>query len=138
MKPRAPDFLNTNILIYAFTDDERSKGAQSLLAEPFIINVQALNELANVGRRKLKMSWDEIESAIAAILALANAVVPIDEKITLEAIRLAARYNVSFYDAAMVAAALHAGCERCYSEDLHDGLVVDGRLKIIYPFTIGA
>jgi predicted nucleic acid-binding protein len=79
------------------------EGAQSLLAEPFIINVQALNELAAVGRRKLKMSWDEIESAIAAILALANAVVPIDEKITLEAIRLAARYNVSFYDAAMVA-----------------------------------
>jgi predicted nucleic acid-binding protein len=53
--------LDTNILVYAFTDDPRSARAQALLSEPFILSVQALNEFANVARRKLCMDWAEIQ-----------------------------------------------------------------------------
>lgn len=35
----------------------------------------------------------------------------------------------------IVAAALEAGCDALCSEDMHDGLIVDGRLTVVNPFT---
>lgn len=128
------DFLDTNILLYAFTEEEQAEKAQSLLAQPFAISAQALNEFANVGRKKLSMPWEDIREAIEAIVAVSAAIVPMNEKITLTALQLAQRYQLAFYDATMVAAAIEAGCERFYSEDLHDGLVVEKQLMIVNPF----
>jgi predicted nucleic acid-binding protein len=34
----------------------------------------------------------------------------------------------------IVAAALHADCDTLWSEDMHDGLVIDGRLRVLNPF----
>jgi predicted nucleic acid-binding protein len=129
-----PPFLDTNVLLYSFTDDERAQKAQSLLADPFVVSVQALNEFANVGRKKLRLPWKRIQEAIGTIVELSASVIAIDEKTTLSALNLAERYNFSYYDAAMVAAALQGNCERYYSEDLHDGLVVEKRLTISNPF----
>lgn len=126
--------LDTNILVYAFTDDPRSATAQALLSEPFILSVQALNEFANVARRKLCMSWAEIRVAIGDLSALAAAVVPIDKNCNSFALDLAARYNFSVFDALMIATALQAGSEQCFSEDMQHGLMVDGRLVILNPF----
>ncbi|MGY5800638.1 PIN domain-containing protein [Rhizobium sp. LEGMi12c] len=128
------DFLDTNVLLYALTAEEQAEKAQSLLAQPFAISAQALNEFANVGRKKLRMPWEDIHEAIEAIVAVAAIIVPVNEKITLTGLRLAQRYQLSFYDATMVAAAIEAGCERFYSEDLHNGLVVEKQLMIINPF----
>ena len=47
---------------------------------------------------------------------------------------LAERYGWSVYDAMIVAAALLAGCTRLWSEDMQDGLLVEGRLRIANPF----
>ena len=44
------------------------------------------------------------------------------------------QYKFSVYDGMIVAAALTAGCDVLYSEDMHDGLVVDGRLSVVNPF----
>ncbi len=126
--------LDTNILVYAFADDPRSAVAQTLLSEPFILSVQALNEFANVARRKLGMSWAEIRLAIADLSALAAAIVPIDKECNSLAVDLAARYNFSIFDALMIASALQAGSGQCFSEDMQNGLMVDGRLVILNPF----
>jgi predicted nucleic acid-binding protein len=128
------DFLDTNVLLYAFTEEERAKTAQSLLAQPFAISAQALNEFADVGRKKLRMPWEDIREAIEAIVAVSATIVPLNEKITLTGLQLAQRYQFSFYDATMVAAALEAGCKRFYSEDLHNGFVVEKQLMIVNPF----
>ncbi len=48
--------------------------------------------------------------------------------------RLAERYCLSVYDAMIAAAALTAECDTLYSEDMHDGLVIDGRVRIVNPF----
>jgi predicted nucleic acid-binding protein len=53
---------------------------------------------------------------------------------SLPAGRLARRYTLSHWDALIVAAALTARCDLLYSEDLQDGLVVDGRLTVVNPF----
>jgi predicted nucleic acid-binding protein len=126
--------LDTNILVYAFTDDPRSARAQALLSEPFILSVQALNEFANVARRKLRMNWAEIQSATGDISALATAIVPLDRECNLLALDLAARFNFSVFDALMIAAALQAGSVQCFSEDMQHGLIVDSRLTILNPF----
>ncbi|MEZ2222302.1 PIN domain-containing protein [Rhizobium sp. RCC_161_2] len=132
--PVVPSFLDTNVLLYAFAEDPRASRAQSLLADPFVTSVQALNEFANVGRKKLRLPWTRIYDVVQTIVDLSVSILPIDEKTTLSALKLAERYNFSYYDAAMIAAALKGKCERCYSEDLHDGLVVEKQLTIINPF----
>jgi predicted nucleic acid-binding protein len=132
--PPARSFLDTNILVYAFSEGARAEVAQSLLVEPFILSVQALNEFSNVGRKKLGMSWSDIEYAVADLITMSASIVPLDEQITVSALDLAQRYNLAFYDALMVAAACSADCERFYSEDLHAGLVIDARLTVVNPF----
>lgn len=47
---------------------------------------------------------------------------------------LAKRYGLSVYDAMIVAAAVGAGCDVLWSEDLHHGLLMDGQLRIANPF----
>jgi predicted nucleic acid-binding protein len=38
------------------------------------------------------------------------------------------------YDAFIVAAAVEAGCETLWSEDMQDGQLIDGRVRISNPF----
>ncbi|MFV0276816.1 MAG: hypothetical protein ACK5HY_06490 [Parahaliea sp.] len=47
---------------------------------------------------------------------------------------LGEKYGFSVHDAMIVGAALVSGCERLYTEDMRDGLLVEGRLRIVNPF----
>jgi predicted nucleic acid-binding protein len=85
------EFLDTNVLIYAFTDDSRSHKAQELLARGCTIGVQVLNEFTNVARRKLKMNWGEVGDALSSIRILCPTVVPMDLDIHDEALVIAER-----------------------------------------------
>ena len=51
-----------------------------------------------------------------------------------EAMRLSFRYAVSHWDALIVAAALQAGCDVLFSEDLQHEQVFDGRITVLNPF----
>jgi predicted nucleic acid-binding protein len=48
--------------------------------------------------------------------------------------RLAEVYRLSVYDAMIASAALLAECDTLFSEDLQDGLLVNGRLRVVNPF----
>lgn len=132
------EFLDTNVLVYAFCNDTRSACAEALLAKGCASSVQALNEFANVARRKLAMEWREVREALDAIRALLSAVAPLDLETHLAGIEIAERHRLSVYDAMMIAAALKLGCTTFWSEDLQDGLVVEGRLTIHNPFVVGS
>lgn len=127
-------FLDTNVLIYAFTTDQRSVAAQALLAKGGVIGVQCLNEFANVARRKLGMDWPELHEALDAIRTLCRTILPLDVDTHAEGLRLAERHGFSIFDALITATALRAGCGVLFSEDLQHGLVIDGRLRIVDPF----
>ena len=99
-----------------------------------LVSVQGLNEFANVARRRLGMSWRELREALAAIRTLCPAVLPPDLGTHEGALRIGERHGHSIFDALMIAAALRAGCGTLWSEDMQDGLVIDGRLRIIDPF----
>lgn len=130
----AADFLDSNVLVYAFTTDRRAAVAQALLQTRPLISVQGLNEFANVARRKLGMSWQEVRDAIADLRVLCPTVLALDLATHDEALRIAERYGNSMFDALVVASALQAGSDTLWSENMHDGVVIDSRLRISNPF----
>jgi predicted nucleic acid-binding protein len=131
-------FLDSNVLIYAFTTDDRAATAQALLQTRPAISVQGLNEFANVARRKLGMDWKEIREAISALRALCPTILAIDLATHDSALRIAGRYGYSMFDALVVASALQASSETLWSEDMQDGMVIDGGLRIANPFRKGS
>lgn len=131
---RVSGFVDTNILIYAFAaDDPRSARAEALVADGGIIGVQVLNEFTNVARRKLQWPWAQIEAALRVIEELFGPARPLTTAVHARAVKLARDHKLSFYDALIVAAAMDAGCNVLYSEDLQHGQRFEG-LTIENPF----
>jgi predicted nucleic acid-binding protein len=134
----AADFLDSNVLVYAFTTDRRAAVAQALLQTRPIISVQVLNEFVNVSRRKLGMDWQEVAAAIAELRVLCSTILALDLATHDEALRIAKRHGYSIFDAQIVASALQAGSGTLWSEDMQDGIVIDGRLRVSNPFRTGS
>jgi predicted nucleic acid-binding protein len=132
--PGAKTFFDTNVLLYLLSAvAAKADRAEELLAGGGIVSVQVLNEFAAVASRKLGMAWSEIRDALGPIRAICEV-----ESISIEthdrALELAERYRFSIYDATIIAAALKAGCETLYSEDLQDSQRIE-KLTILNPFS---
>ena len=130
----AADFLDSNVLVYAFSKDRRADTAKALLQTRPTISVQGLNEFANVAHRKLGMDWQEVREAISAIRVFCPTVMGIDLATHEAAVSLAERYRHSLFDSLLIASALHAHSDTLWSEDMQDGMLIDGRLRIMNPF----
>ena len=126
-------FFDTNVLIYLASDPTRAGRIRELVTTGGTISVQVLKEIATVTRRKLRFSWPETADFLLLIRALL-AVTPITLSVHEVGLRLAERYRLSIYDGMIAAAALAAGCNTLWSEDMHDGLVIDGQLRVVNPF----
>lgn len=127
-------FFDTNVLLYiASGDAAKAERAEQLIAAGATISVQVLNEIANVARRKMRYSWERTHNLLSQIRQLLP-VIPITLDIHETGIGLAERYTLSIYDGMIAAAALDSGCDTLWSEDMHDGLVIDGRLTVVNPF----
>lgn len=128
------DFLDTNVLVYLASDDPRKADrAGELLARGGTISVQVLNELANVARRRMRLSWDETQAFLDPIRELLT-VRPLTLDTHRAGLALARRYRWSVYDGLIAAAALEAGCKTLWSEDLQHGMKLDEGLRIADPF----
>lgn len=130
----AKAFFDSNVLIYAMVSrDSRRERAQELAAQGGIISVQVLNEFVAVARRKMRMSWEDVIEALDAVRILFPSPVSITLDTHEAALKIARQYGFGIYDALIVAAALESKCTTLYSEDLQDGQVIDGRLRIRNP-----
>jgi predicted nucleic acid-binding protein len=128
------DFLDTNVLIYlAFDQSLKADRAEALVAAGATISVQVLNEIANVARRKRARSWQEVQDFLARIRSLL-AVEPLTLETHQTGLLVTERYKLAIYDSMIVASALGAGCKTLWSEDMQDGLVIEGALTIRNPF----
>lgn len=131
-------FIDTNILLYiASSDPVKATRAEEIVALDGMISVQVLNELTNVARRKMHMSWTETHDFLNMLRSLLT-VHPLTIETHETGLALAERYGLSTYDAMIVGAAAHAGCDTLWSEDMHDGLVVENKLRIVNPFRTAA
>lgn len=134
--PETKAFIDTNVLIYLLSEDSnKADRAETFVRDGGTISVQVLNELTNVTRRKLAMSWMEINEFLSLIRSLCSI-----EPLTIETHDMgriiAQRYKLSVHDAMIVAAATLSDCETLYTEDMQDGLLIDNHLRICNPFTI--
>ena len=127
-------FFDTSALIYAFAeDDPRTEAAETILAGGGVVGVQVLNEFVAVAVGKLAMPWEEVLEALSAIRVLCPSPVPLTMETHNAALGIARRHGYHIYDSLVIAAALEASCSTLYSEDMHDGQVIDG-LTIRNPF----
>lgn len=129
-------FLDTNVLVYAYSNDDpvkRVKALEVCLLDDAWISTQVLIEFINTFRRKFGSAWTDLEASLEELTQ--NYPLHVNTATTVsEALRLANRYQLSWFDSLIVAAALECGCETLFSEDLNEGLVVDGKLTVVNPF----
>lgn len=129
-------FLDSNVLIYLYSEDEPEKAelAQQCAQEPDAwISTQVLNEVSNVLRRKQKQTYPAILNVVRELQSNFQ-VTTITTQTIEQALLLGARYRYSYFDSLMLASALEQGCTVLYSEDMQDGQVVEGLLRISDPF----
>jgi predicted nucleic acid-binding protein len=127
-------FFDTNVLVYLLSGDAgKADVVEEALSQGGIISVQVLNELANVSRRKLQLSWQDTHAFLTLLRGLLT-VDPITADVHDTGLRLAERYVMPIYDAMIAASALQAGCDTLLSEDFQHGLLLKEGLRIANPF----
>ena len=135
-------FLDTNIFVYAFLASEPRKRAKAVeLIETSLgsgrgcISYQVVQEFANVARKKFatRLSAGDckafIDAAMQPLIRVASSTALIHTALDLQD-----ELKYSFYDCLMIAAALQAGAETLYTEDLQHWQLVRGVLRIVNPF----
>jgi predicted nucleic acid-binding protein len=131
--------LDTNILVYAESPDDlegRHEKALNLIAAASTIEsclpLQVIGEFLNVCRRKKVMGLaaglerahtylDLFETPATAFVDMAQAA------------DLSRAFDLQFFDALIIAVSTRAGATILLSEDMQDGLEVDG-LCVVNPF----
>ena len=128
-------FLDTNILLYAFSSKEIQKHeiAKKIVLADAVISVQVINEVSVNLIKKFKFSEDEVASFIKSSYARYQ-FATLDKETFLKASSLRKKYFLSYFDSIIVATALMADCNILYSEDMQHNLIVNNCLKIVNPF----
>lgn len=131
--------VGTNILIYPVSADpadavKRARAYEILGEDSLAISVQILQESyyqATRGRRPNRLSHQEALSFIDRFAEVP--VQPVTTEVFHRATELCDRFRISYWDAAILAAAKMLGCEAVYSEDMSDQQDYDG-VRVINPF----
>lgn len=131
-------FLDTNVLLYAVSSAPREANkracARALLeADDWALSVQVLQEFyVNAVRKIAKpLKPQSAENFIRRLLV--RKPLAITSELLLAGAALSRRYRTSYWDSAIVAAAMVLGCDTLYTEDLQHGQRFAG-VRIINPF----
>ena len=134
-----PRFIDTNILLYSISRDraETSKReiAVALLdTENIALSVQVLQEFYVQATRATRPDALAHEIAVGLVRTwLRFKVQETTLPVMINALEIKVRYGLSYWDAAIVAAARALGCRELLSEDMSDGREVEG-VTINNPF----
>ena len=132
-------FIDTNVLIYAISTLPQEAGKAAIAREILDVknwawSAQVAAEFINVStsaKRAPRLSLPEAGFWIDTWLAFP--LTTIDADTIKEAIRIAVQWQISYFDAQIIAAAKQLGCNVLYSEDLNHGQDFGG-VKVINPF----
>jgi predicted nucleic acid-binding protein len=135
----AEGFADTNLIIYAGSKDSadaaKKKIARQLLAsEDLGLSVQVLQEFIAATAAKKRLGIDESEARATIVALLAFPVASMTTDLVIDALGIKARYQISYWDAAIIAAAKELQCKVIYSEDLNAGQIYDG-IRVVNPFS---
>ena len=130
-------FLDSNIWLYALMRgqdlDKRRKAMASIRAGDLAASIQVINEVSSNLVRKAGYDAPRLLRVIDAFYRRA-VIVPTTRQTITKAVELRGRYSLSFWDSQLAACALLSGCTVLESEDMQDGLVIEGTLTIRNPF----
>jgi predicted nucleic acid-binding protein len=129
-------FLDTNIPLYAASGAAKEKAkrvvARDLLArDGGGFSVQVLAEFYVNATAKFKLPEDKVVRILESLESYP--VLPVSESVFWLALEVRKRYQISYWDSAIIAAASELGCETVYSEDLNHGQLYAG-VRVINPF----
>jgi predicted nucleic acid-binding protein len=132
-------FLDTNVLVYSISSDpsERTKceiAQRVLLERDNALSVQVLQEFYVQATRATRPAALTHETAVNLIRVWMRFPVQ-DMTVALlgDALEIKAAHRLSYWDAAIVAAARALGCGELVSEDMAHGQTVAG-VRIVNPF----
>ncbi len=127
-------FADTNIVVYAESDDgDKSRRARTIIENSPVISTQVVIETIAALTGKYGFSRSDAYEVAGGLMDLCE-VAPVDQGTLREAMRISIRYQLSHWDALIVAAALKADCDVLYSEDMQHGQVFDDRITVSNPF----
>lgn len=131
------DFIDTNLIVYANDRRDKAKQASALAVVrkairegSGIISVQVLQEYANTALTKLGQEPTVVLRQLALLESM-RVVCP-DARMVSRAVELKSLYQISFWDASILAAAESTGCSRLLTEDLNDGQMY-GSIRVMNP-----
>ena len=134
------EFLDTNVLVYAASEKEADRQKADLAREllrrgpsEFAISLQVLQEFYCAARSPRKLDLTHEEALRFCQQWRAFTVLGPTLELFDQALDLCQRYQIGYYDAAILAAARQLGCAKVYSEDLNDGRDYDG-VRVEIPF----
>jgi predicted nucleic acid-binding protein len=134
-------FLDTNIFVYSFDGSAPAKRerALGLIREAVatgagVVSYQVVQEFFNVALRRFArpMSPDEAQQYLMTVF---RPLLAVESSLNLwqHGLYIRSRFNLSWFDSLIVAAAIEARCDVLYTEDLQDGLEIEG-LRVENPF----
>jgi len=129
-------FLDTNLLVYLYSTDPKSSIVENLIHAHFdeiCISSQVLNELYSVLTRKHLKTQEEAQIIINDLIE-SYTIYCLDEQCIKRGIMINIRYQFSYWDSLIIAAALESGCSTLYSEDLQHKQIIENTLTILNPF----
>ena len=132
-------FVDTNVLLYTIDEDpasasKRQLAQQLLLSERWGWSVQVAAEFfVNATSAKRPFRLNAADAAALVETWFAFPTLDLTSSLFCAAIDVHRRYQLSYWDAAILAAAKQMGCRRVFSEDLNDGQNYDG-VTVVNPF----
>jgi predicted nucleic acid-binding protein len=135
-------FVDTNVLVYAASNAVADQPRRDLALElldrtDLALSAQVLAEFYSVATSKTKLNLTHDEAVVLLQSLGRIPVCPITRELVMEAVQLRQGCQISYWDAAIIAAAKRMGCTAVYSEDLNPGQVYDG-VTVIDPFAASA
>ena len=132
-------FFDTNILVYAAVgtgrDDRKRRQALELIeSEDFGTSAQVLQEFFVTVVKKAARPLSASEALEWIEQWTAFPCQAVDHQLVRIAVEQSVRYGISYWDAAILAAADALGARTVYSEDLNDGRRY-GRVRVVNPFS---
>ncbi|MBQ2623776.1 MAG: PIN domain-containing protein [Kiritimatiellae bacterium] len=132
-------FFDTNILVYAATNQEPHKAdiARELIQHALevnhdgVISVQVMTEFANVMKTRFNAAATEIDEWVSQFYPLLVTEVTMD--VVRDALYIKEEYGIQFYDALIVATAEKLGCHEIVTEDLNPNQTYRG-MAVVNPF----
>jgi predicted nucleic acid-binding protein len=123
----APEFLDSNVLVYAYDAGEPRKQqiAQSLIPRfllgEIVASSQVLAEFAATLLHKMKPPVKPADLMALLYVLEPIKLIPLDAGVVYQAVQARELYGLHFYDGLIVATAQRGGCQRIWSEDLNAG-----------------